>query len=385
LEALERAEMLNYRHGPCGLSFVLNGSASNCRGERVTVPAARANLLLRFTMSDVSTLSTVLEATSAALQAQEQEEAPEQEAPEQVEEREQEEEQAPEQDEKQLNALLRKAESAFTKGNKGLLLSRVECGKWCNEVYILRAAQGHKDRSFTSQLIFNRLAVHADSRRECDGSILAKLFKTVDLLAEGDNWKSLSLGKLEDLCSLVNRADGSEEYAVCDASKAEQAKALFTWACGDGLKRPSRDDIQSRVLELTNPAKYAEKQAERERKANETASAKQGAGQEEAPDAPENLIATEVQTRPAPNWKDVPDGMAALFQEGCKQQPGHSSDMMRDFAKQFVWTSAMVKGLIAGIADSKDGEAAEKALQTLVDAIAEEYSIFPAAELAEAA
>src|SRR5262249_28788678 len=137
------------------------------------------------------------------------------------------------------------------------------------------------------------------------------------------------------------------------------------------------------VLELVNPAKYAEKQAERERKASETASAKQSA--EETPEAPENLIATEVQTRPAPNWKDVPDGMAALFQEGCKQQPGHSADMMRDFAKQFVWTSAMVKGLIAGIADSKDGEAAEKALQTLVDAIAEEYSIFPAAELAEAA
>jgi hypothetical protein len=77
--------------------------------------------------------------------------------------------------------------------------------------------------------------------------------------------------------------------------------------------------------------------------------------------------------------------MAALFQEGCKQQPGHSSDMMRDFAKQFAWTSAMVKGLIAGIADSKDGQAAEKALQTLADAIAEEYSIFPAAELSEAA
>ena len=35
--------------------------------------------------------------------------------------------------------------------------------------------------------------------------------------------------------------------------------------------------------------------------------------------------------------------MAALFQEGCKQQPGHSSDMMRDFAKQFVWTTAMMK------------------------------------------
>jgi hypothetical protein len=333
-------------------------------------------------MSQVNTLSTVLEATSAALEAPEQEapqqeEVPEQEAPE--------EEQAPEQDEKQLNALLRKAESAFTKGNKGLLLSRVECGKWCHAIYSLRLEQGHKDRSFTSQLIFNRLAVHADSKRECDGSELAKFYHTVELLQEGENWKALTLGKLDVLSSLVARVEGSEQYVIFDAAKADQAKAVFAWACGDGLKRPSRDDIQSRVLELTNPAKYAEKQAERERKASETASAKQAAHEEEAPEAPKNLIATEVQTRPAPNWKDVPDGMAALFQEGCKQQPGHSSDMMRDFAKQFVWTSAMVKGLIAGIADSKDGEAAEKALQTLVDAIAEEYSIFPAAELAEAA
>jgi hypothetical protein len=331
-------------------------------------------------MSDVNTLDAVVNASlpqQAPQEAPEQEEPPEQEAPE--------EEQAPEQDEKQLNALLRKAESAFTKGNKGLLLSRVECGRWCHAVYVLRAAQGHKDRSFTSQLIFNRLAVHADSKSECDATRLAKLYMTVELLAEGDNWRALTLGKLIDLSSLTIRAEGSEEYRVFDVAKAEPAKALFTWACGDGLKRPSREDVQSRVLELTSPAKHAEKQAERERKASETASAKQSAQEEETPEAPKNLIATEVQTRPAPNWKDVPDGMAALFQEGCKQQPGHSADMMRDFAKQFVWTSAMVKGLIAGIADSKDGEAAEKALQSLVDAIAEEYSIFPAAELAEAA
>jgi hypothetical protein len=310
-EALERAEMLNYRHGPCGLSFVLNGSASNCRGERVSAPAARANLNKRFTMSDVSTLSTVLEATSAAMEAPEHEEAPEQEAPEQ--------EQAPEQDEKQLNLLLRRAESAFTKGNKGLLLSRVECGRWCHAIYTLRLEQGHKDRSFTSQLIFNRLAVHADSKRECDGSELAHLFKSVELLADGDNWKCLSLGKLIDLNSLTARAEGSEVYGVFDVAKTEQAKALFAWACGDGLKRPSREDIQSRVLELVNPTKYAEKQAEKERKASEKASAEKSAADEEAPEAPENLIPTETQTRPAPNWKDVPDGMAALFQEGCKQ------------------------------------------------------------------
>jgi hypothetical protein len=59
-------------------------------------------------------------------------------------------EEAPKQDEKALNTLLRKAESAFTRDNKGLLLSRVECGKWCYAIYVLRQEQGHKDRSFTS-------------------------------------------------------------------------------------------------------------------------------------------------------------------------------------------------------------------------------------------
>ena len=67
----------------------------------------------------------------------------------------------------------------------------------------------------------------------------------------------------------------------------------------------------------------------------------------EAQEAPEILIAAErAATRPAPNWKDVPDGMAALFHEGCKQQPGHSFDMMGDFAKQFVWTAAMLQAVL---------------------------------------
>src|SRR6516165_9755342 len=185
-------------------------------------------------MSDVSTLDSVVNATVATVANSvptvppAQPEAPE---PEEMEEEAQEQEEAPEQDEKQLNALLRKAEAAFTKGNKGLLLSRVECGKWCHAVYVLRAAQGHKDRSFTSQLIFNRLAVHADSKRECDGSELAHLFKTVELLADGDNWKTLSLGKLIDLNILTARAEGSEVYGVFDVAKTEQAKALFAWAC----------------------------------------------------------------------------------------------------------------------------------------------------------
>src|SRR5215471_15682436 len=87
------------------------------------------------------------------------------------------------QDERKLNALLRKAEKAFCKGNKHLLLSRVECGKWCHEIYVLRLSEGKKDRGFTSTLIFNRLAVHADTKRECDASELALMYKCVEILA----------------------------------------------------------------------------------------------------------------------------------------------------------------------------------------------------------
>ena len=90
-----------------------------------------------FTMPQSNPLEQVLEATVKANEAPEQEdegqdqdegqEAPEQEA----------------QDDKQLNILLRKCENAFTKGNKGLLLSRVECGKWSHAVFFNRPARLH--------------------------------------------------------------------------------------------------------------------------------------------------------------------------------------------------------------------------------------------------
>src|SRR5262245_59068660 len=64
-------------------------------------------------------------------------------------------------DERQLNVLLHKAEKAFCKGKKAEILSRVECGHWCHEIYAFRHGQ---DRGYTSTLIFNRLAIHADSR-----------------------------------------------------------------------------------------------------------------------------------------------------------------------------------------------------------------------------
>jgi hypothetical protein len=291
------------------------------------------------------------------------------------------------QDERKLNALLRKCESAFCRGNKGLLLSRVECGKYCHAVYVLRQEEGHKDRAFTSQLIFNRLAVHADSRRECDASELARMYKTVETLAVGDAWKkTLTVGKLIDLSPLVTRVDSTELYCVFDKSKEEQAKALFAWACGDGIKKPSREDIHNRVLELTDPAKYAEaekRKAEKEAEKAQDKEASESADEEDEDDtpAPENLISTDAARPAAPDWKDVPDGMVGLYKEGVRQQPGHQADMMRDFAKEFVWTAAMVKGLIDGIASSEDAEAAQEAMQVMVDTIGDEYGIYPASEV----
>jgi hypothetical protein len=331
-------------------------------------------------MSESSVLDTIVQAQAQAQEAQAEvaEEAQAQD----------EEEEAPPADERQLNTLLRKAEAAFTKGNKGLLLSRVECGKWCHAVYVLRQEQGHKDRGFTSQLIFNRLAVHADSKRECDASELARMYHTVTLLSEGDAWKSLTVGKVLDLLPLVSRVDGAELYSIFKADRAEQAKALFAWACGDGINKPSREDIHNRVLGLTDPAKYAERVEKEAKKEAEKAAAKEAGADvsedEDAQEAPTNLIDT--QARPAaPNWKDVPEGMVALYREACKQAPGHAGDLLCQFAKELVWTSAMVKGLLAGIANSKDAESAVQALQVLVDDIGEEYSIYPESELAEAA
>jgi hypothetical protein len=318
-------------------------------------------------MPDVTTLEAPEQVSAPALDTQEDEAQDE----------------APEQDERKLNALLRKAEAALTRGNKNLLLSRVECGKWCHEVYVLRAEQANKDRSFTSQLIFNRLAVHADSKRECDASELAKMYKTVELLSERDAWKALTVGKLLKLSTLVQRADRTELYHVFDKAKAEQAKALFAWACGEGMNRRSIDDIAERVLELTDLAKYAAKQAAEAAKDGEAPAADEA----EETEAPENLIPTEPsETRPMPNWKDIGENMDALWKEAVKQQPGRAADAMMDFAKRVIWTAAAIKGLVSGIADNNaGGDKAEQALQDLADCIADEYGIFPAAELREAA
>ncbi|HMF12339.1 MAG TPA: hypothetical protein VKE94_08535 [Gemmataceae bacterium] len=134
-------------------------------------------------------------------------------------------------------------------------------------------------------------------------------------------------------------------YVVFNASKLEQAKALFLWAHGDGLNKPSLQDVDTRVLELMDPKKAAEKQAEKAAKKDQPKPADADALDEEADETPEpeNLVSTEPdKSRPAPNWKDVPEGMVALLKEGMNQAPGHHADLVRDFAKQFIWTAAMV-------------------------------------------
>jgi hypothetical protein len=338
---------------------------------------------------------------------------------------------ATEQEERKLNALLRKAEQAFCKGNKGLLLSRVECGKWCHEIYLLRQDEGHKDRDFTSTLIFNRLAVHADSKDDADADKLALMYKTVELLApEGTGkdapWKRLTVGKLTALTKLIQRVDGAELYGVFDTAKAEQCKGLFAWACGEGLKKPSKDDIISRVLELKDPKKYAEREQQKAAKAADKAQQGKDAQDEDSADetpAPTNLIPTDTTPRAAPSWKDVGEGMAALvkeavkqapdqiddvraefvsklaalpvadtvawmtafFREGCKRNPGKAHEILSGFAKLVAWTVPAGKGFIDGIANSADPKSGEETLQAMVDTIADEYSIYPASELEEAA
>jgi hypothetical protein len=89
--------------------------------------------------------------------------------------------------------------------------------------------------------------------------------------------------------------------------------------CGDGINKPSREDIHNRVLELTDSAKHAAKVEKDAAKEAEKAAATKAAGAEAPEDedkdgqeAPKNLIDT--QARPAaPHWKDVPEGMVAPY------------------------------------------------------------------------
>ena len=114
-----------------------NGSAMQSRGERVNRSRGMGKPSKRFTMSE-STLAAVVTTTETRAREEEETRAQEAQEEEEREEEEQEEQAQEEQEDKRLSNLLKKAESAFVKGNKGLLLSGVECGKWCHAIYVLR-------------------------------------------------------------------------------------------------------------------------------------------------------------------------------------------------------------------------------------------------------
>jgi hypothetical protein len=175
--------------------------------------------------------------------------------------------------EREQTKLIQKAVAAFRKGAKSLLCSRVEAGRWCAEFFQWRAAHGFKDRAFSARLLFNALAVHADSERESDPNELAKLYHTVQLLAPraadgapDDCWKDsgLTVGKLQALSSLIFRANETETYAVLIREKESDARALFLLACEEWDNRIGKDELTGRVLSITNPEKAKERE---ERKA----------------------------------------------------------------------------------------------------------------------
>jgi hypothetical protein len=188
---------------------------------------------------------------------------------------------------KREEKLLDKLESLFVAGSRKLLANRVECGKLAHDFFMERLKGGNKDRKFSAKLIFNRLAVHAGSEREADGSELAHMYQTVQLLATGADWARLDIGRLLALRTLIVR--------VPDTEKEIAAREIFAWACGDGLKKPSIAEIRDRVLALVNPEEHAEKQTGKEANAkNGTDSAKKESAEEgKEAQAPDNLIATE--------------------------------------------------------------------------------------------
>jgi hypothetical protein len=339
------------------------------------------------------------------------------------------------QDEKLFQIALKKAIKAYCKGNKGLLLSRIEAGKYCHECFVIRQENGYKDRKLTGQIIFTALAIEADTRGDCDPNLLARMYQTVQILCGADQWKAmckldhhpLTVGKLEDLSTLITRVDPTELYSIFDPKRLDDAKALFTWACGDGLKKVSRREIADKVQELKDPTKFAAKQEERKAEEAKKAKAKEQGDEvdedeEEEKDTPtpKNFIATQPdKSRPAPNWKDVGEGMGSLLnegmkqeptktgeirgqfleqiksltikdtaewvvgfiREGCERHPGKSHEVFREIAKLIAWSAPTIKGFVAGIGDTKDSE---EMLQVLVDTVEAEYSIV-AGEMEEAA
>lgn len=180
--------------------------------------------------------------------------------------------------EKESSRMIREAVKAFASGSRKLLASRVKAGEWCAAFYQWREAHGYKDREFSSKMLFNALVIHADSAKECDPSMLAKLYQTVELLAPRDEggavdacWEEsgMTLGKLEALSGLTFRANGTETYAILMREREGDAKALFRLGCEEGEKRIGRDELALRVLKIVNPEKAKAKEEAKAAKAPE--------------------------------------------------------------------------------------------------------------------
>jgi hypothetical protein len=180
-------------------------------------------------------------------------------------------------------ALVRRAGQALAKGDRGLLLSRLECGLWCHRYYAARLAAGIRDRNDTTKLLTGGLAPYAHSSREVRPAGFARYYGIAsvlapEILASTDHADKgigsalaklipdgMSIAKLEALSPLVIRPDGTECYALfCspdDKEKSAAARALWTVAGGVGKERVSADELSDRVLALRDPEAHAKKRA----------------------------------------------------------------------------------------------------------------------------
>jgi hypothetical protein len=160
--------------------------------------------------------------------------------------------------------LVERAVNAFRKGNRDLLVSRLETGLYCHLYY----AAGFTTRAQSTRFLAAALAPHAEGRRGRDANPagLARLWGCAECLggltapdlAGGAALGALTLGRLEALSSLVLRPEGSEEYRLFsdDAEKQQAARALWG-AAYEG--RVGLGELADRVLALRDPEKHAAK------------------------------------------------------------------------------------------------------------------------------
>ncbi len=161
---------------------------------------------------------------------------------------------------------VKRAVAAFRKGTHALLVSRVECGQWCQEYYAWRLAAGLTKREDSTALLRAALSPYAEAPRDADPALFARLWNAASVLGGGDaGWKKpstgLTLGKLEALSSLLVRPEGTETHALVREGIAEDAAGLWAVACDGGKGRIGRDELADRVLKLRDPDGWAVKHA----------------------------------------------------------------------------------------------------------------------------